>query len=340
MKKKTILAILVATTMSFALTGCSKDTDDIPAPITIDSASVSNEESSAEVSDTSAEESASKGSESEQTASNENVTESENSSAQPDTASAEAGKELYEAFKSGKEKLYIQTTPVSPEMDLSYGPTYDSQDGYTLDELTAAVKEGYEQSNDKLNVSFSYLDCGDDGIPELALEFKGLGLYNPEDDSTVVFIIKESGGKLYSYYHFETWARSSTEINEKGVISSFGSGGAAEHGGYEAFIDSTGHCKEVYYTWESGIEASDTTYSAYVTLTIDDTTSEYFCTDDESIPEDALAQFVEFRGIENADQIPTLTSEELSKQTQELIENAFSKNGVTKEMREAKILFR
>lgn len=336
MKKKTLLAVLVATTMSFALAGCSKDTSDNTTIPSIESVSISNTESSTAISDPSTEEVKS----SEESTSEAATTESESASEQTSTDTVEAGKELYEAFKSGTEKLYIQTAPISPEADLSYGPTYDSPEGYTLDELTAVVKEGYEQSNDKLDVAFSYLDCGNDGTPELALEFTGLGIYSKDDGSTLVFIIKESGGKLYSYYNFETWARSDTEINENGVISSFGSGGAAEHGGFEGFIDPTGHFKEIYYTWESGIEASDTTYSAYVTLTIGDTTREYFCTDDESIPEDALAQFVEFRGLENVDQIPTVTTEELNKQMDELIDNAFTQNGVTKEMRDAKKLFR
>ena len=336
MKKKTILAILVATTMSFALTGCSKDKENNPTPVTIESVSASESEASSENgSDTSSDASVS----SEENGSSEVASTEANkestSASEGKTSSTEAGKERYEAFKNGTEKVFIT-------MDSEYTPysvSIDPATGYTLEELTALLQEGYEMSKNPLDVDFAYIDCGNDGVPELALQFTGLGIYSPEDDSSIVFIIKENDGKLNSYFSVESWARSFTTVNKYGIISSMGSGGAAEHGGYEGYVDPTGHFKEIFATWESGIEESDTTYSAYCTLTIDGVTHQYFCTDDESIPEDALNNYIQMNSLENVDQIPTLTGDEMRKQSSELVDEAYSKLGITEEMRNGELLF-
>lgn len=331
MKKKTILAILVATTLSFALAGCSKDKKNAPAPVTIESIKATESEAPSEIlSDTSSETSvSSEENGSDEATSTEADKESTNDSEEK-TTTAEAGKERYEAFKNGTEKVFIT-------MDSEYTPysvSIDPATGYTLEELTALLQEGYEMSKNPLDVDFAYIDCGNDGIPELALQFTGLGIYSPEDDSSIVFIIKENDGKLNSYFSVENWARSYTTVNKYGIISSWGSAGAGEHGGYDGYIDSTGHFKEIFSAWESIVGC---TY--YYTLTIDGVTKLYFCSSDEWPSEETLNEYIEMYSLKNVIQIPTSTSDEISKQSSELVDEAYSKHGITEELRNGELLF-
>jgi len=111
-------------------------------------------------------------------------------------------------------------------------PLFKKGRDYTLSEVLDIVTAHYLDifTNKKIDyIDYSYIDGGKDGVKELALRFNGLDIYEPDDDSTLVYIIKYIEGKLSLCYYYETWARSDSTLNEYGYIESGGSGGASNH---------------------------------------------------------------------------------------------------------------
>jgi len=114
---------------------------------------------------------------------------------------------------------------------------------YTLSEVLEIVTAYYFKysTNSKIKyVDYSYIDCGRDGVNELALRINGLNIYNKDDDSTLVYIIKNIDGALSLCYYYETWARSDSTMNEYGYYQSGGSNGASNHSSDYGLIDKDG----------------------------------------------------------------------------------------------------
>ena len=83
---------------------------------------------------------------------------------------------------------------------------------------------------DMLNVQFSYLDCGQDGVPELAVEIRGISICAYHDDSTLFMLIKEKEGKLQCTFAGDQWDRWRATINEAGVYAGVSEGGMTTNG--------------------------------------------------------------------------------------------------------------
>lgn len=115
---------------------------------------------------------------------------------------------------------------------------------YTLSEVLDIVSAYYfkDYTNNKIKyIDYSYIDCGKDGINELVLRLNGMDIYDKDDDSALVYIIKYIDGKLSLCYHFETWARSDSTMNEYGYYQFGGSNGASNHSSDYGLIDKDGN---------------------------------------------------------------------------------------------------
>lgn len=121
---------------------------------------------------------------------------------------------------------------------------------YTLLEVLDVVTTYYSRdpSDQKIDsIDYGYIDCGKDGVNELVLRFNGMDIYDKDDDSTVVYIIKCIDGKLSLCYSYETWARCYASINVYGYYQSAGSNGASNHGSEDGVIDKDGNWHPIVY---------------------------------------------------------------------------------------------
>ena len=302
MKKKIVIAILcMAATLSLSLAGCGKE--ETENEILIQSQPIS--EASSEAS-------------------------SEGAASGTDNIGADAAKEaeaLYDAFLNGTEVAYFDRLPQNDHVG---GPELDPQKGYTLEEVKKALPEVFENSNADIAICHALIDCGNDGVKELAVQFQGLGIYSPEDDSTLVYVFKAENGKLHACLDFATWARSYTGINQYGFIDSFGSSGASEHGGYYGILDADCNYHDVYSFWESYVLMEETEqanlpgYIVYETVTIDGTEYAYYVIDGDD-DNDKYAKLVRDAGYN------VLPEEEVHA----LEIKALEKLGITEEMKNA-----
>lgn len=155
---------------------------------------------------------------------------------------------LFEKFLAGEVKADFSKADEFPEYGLFRDREINS-DGYTLPELTALMDECYTEYKDdwvyEPTLYYAYIDCGGDGVPELAVKYENLNIYSEGDNSSNVMIFGKEQDSIKLVYCFETWARSYTEISNKGLITSYGSSGAASHSGYEACIDADGEINYV-----------------------------------------------------------------------------------------------
>ena len=117
--------------------------------------------------------------------------------------------ELYELFLADEALMYSQMYSRNVEN------TIGGDVGYSLSALIEGFKDWYYGMQEPLTVEYAYIDCGNDGVEELAVRFVGMGIYEPGDDSTVVYVIKEIDGQLEYCYKYQTWARSETTLNHE-----------------------------------------------------------------------------------------------------------------------------
>lgn len=127
------------------------------------------------------------------------------------------------------------------------------QPEWTLDDIMNELTDTYlEESDHLLYVEHAYLDCGGDGVEELAVRFSGLDIYFPEDMSNLIMIITCSSGTPEVVYSCESWARSYTEPRYHGCIPSGGSTGAGDHPFSLEYLDGSGNLHTVYSGEELG----------------------------------------------------------------------------------------
>ena len=125
---------------------------------------------------------------------------------------------------------------------------------YTLAEFRDKLNEIFNSEDNYLyegevqSISYAYIDCGNDGVKELALEM--VGPFADPTESTMTFIIKELDGKPELVYAFSQWSRSETSINKYGFISGGGSNSASNHGYDEAYINADGKYMYGFYEEE------------------------------------------------------------------------------------------
>ena len=143
--------------------------------------------------------------------------------------------DIYTRFLKGEEKIYFHYYE-HPNFD---NLILDAENGYTINELLDNYANQYMLEN-RPGVSYSYLDLGNDGISEMAVRFEGMGLYASQDNSELVYILKEKEGLLELCFMYENWARSESMLNSAGFYTSGGSTSATSHIIQSGYIDAEG----------------------------------------------------------------------------------------------------
>lgn len=199
--------------------------------------------------------------------SSEAVEESMTESADTGSAEAEISEQAetgsLEAFISGEGKLsfdYYGTNVfnrnqeyISTEDEILKG-IIESGEDYTLSEFRDKLNEFFNSEENYLyegevrSIEYAYIDCGNDGVKELALKL--VGPFAEPTESTMTLIIKELEGKPELVYAFSCWSRSETTINKYGFISGSGSNSASNHGYDEAYINADGKYLYGFYEEE------------------------------------------------------------------------------------------
>lgn len=140
---------------------------------------------------------------------------------------------LYEQFLSGNEKVYMDYLDGYDEdngQTLFQFIEYDTYDGYYYPEVT--------------DISYAYIDLGNDGVPELALSVEyelEYGLFGKE------YIIKEKDQKLQLYHIFwQTHTDGQRIGNEYGLIIDYANYGDSTWMETRSFIDKDGNYQFIY----------------------------------------------------------------------------------------------
>lgn len=150
----------------------------------------------------------------------------------------------YRRFLAGKETVQMR------EGVWYYG---DAQAEWSVYDIQAELANSYLSGTDRLPyIQYTYLDCGGDGVEELAIRFVGLDIYAQDDDSDCTMIITCSGDLLEVVYTCESWARSYTSPLYHGCIPSSGSAGAGDHPFDMEYLDADGNLHTVYDAEELG----------------------------------------------------------------------------------------
>lgn len=159
---------------------------------------------------------------------------------------------LYEDFINGTEPIYFDFANVDGSW---YGdvcePLFDKNTPYTLDEVFDAVlKYENEYDNDVIigGVSYSYIDCGLDGVPELALLYEKINLYSESIEDQQAFIIKAIDDKLQVCFAENFGYRAFLTIKYNGCMTYSGSAGAAYYVNVYRYVDKDGKTEFIYDT--------------------------------------------------------------------------------------------
>lgn len=154
---------------------------------------------------------------------------------------------LYEAFLAGKAKLYTDKFELKRNDNGVIVPYVEADDGLTINEFFTYVVGKVNRLYDSApmtGLKYTYIDCGEDGTPELALkaEFDFSGVPPIRE-----YVIKEFDGKLQLTYEDSSYYRTFTEIaNQYGKIEGYGSYGAVSHGEDCGYLDADGRYNLCY----------------------------------------------------------------------------------------------
>ena len=111
----------------------------------------------------------------------------------------------------------------------AYGLMFEQE--YSYEEFKAAINEALaddfnETGMEIQNVSYGFIDCGNDGVSEMAIAVSANNKYgyNP---MTEYYILCKMNGYLMIVDSYESYYRSMGSLNKYGVYNVIGSGGAA-----------------------------------------------------------------------------------------------------------------
>jgi len=163
--------------------------------------------------------------------------------------SATAYKQKYQNFLNSEEKLYFDFYIGSDNAKMQYWQYGDLKDAITADSaltfkefiqvFCTTMTEIYGRKIRPDAISYAYLDCGNDGYPELAL------LLSDEEgtymDYQYIPVIQLKGDKLELISLFSWGYRSDITLNVNGYYHSSGSSGAASWGEDYYFLDADGN---------------------------------------------------------------------------------------------------
>ena len=153
---------------------------------------------------------------------------------------------LYEAYITGDAKLVFHAeNDLGQYMCLS--EVLNDGESYTCKELEAKAVtiDNYSTMKVDGDPEYTYIDCGEDGIPEL-LETLSISPTTGGETFILSMIIKEIDGELHLCYARDSWSRCYAAIAENGTVVVDGSGGAFTHYVEEEFVDADGQYHYYY----------------------------------------------------------------------------------------------
>lgn len=155
-----------------------------------------------------------------------------------DTAKAETTLEdPYDALLAGEGTLSFQYYMDNVFVDAEYLSYEDEVLVNVPTDKDYTLKELWDVLPDVESMGYAFMDCGADGNKELAIRACGNFV---EPGSYMTFVVKDIDDRLQVIYAFAEWSRSGTDLNEFGVLSGYGSGGASVHGWDKSFINADG----------------------------------------------------------------------------------------------------
>lgn len=133
---------------------------------------------------------------------------------------------------------------------------------YSMSEMTLGICNGiqdfyYTGIVAPSEIRYAYLDCGNDSVPELIIEYVGIG----EDSvgSNVITVIKLIDDKLQCIFQGSYAYRGFAEVNEYGVYTYSGANGAASYNTEYSYINADGETLFLY-----GVNYDASAYSLYI----------------------------------------------------------------------------
>lgn len=138
---------------------------------------------------------------------------------------------------------------------------YTTVDGKTLTGLLPELGADQTWDGYLTKIEYAYLDLGADGVQELLVNFVGMDIYNPGDDSEYACVLRYDGSGLNLCYEYECSARSDTSVSCYGVVSWEGSGGAATNYKDQVVLDADGKALPIFsVTEEYAVSAYDSPF--------------------------------------------------------------------------------
>lgn len=165
--------------------------------------------------------------------------------------------QIYRDFLTGKSELSLAFYCDNVFDEENYG-TYDFGD---IRDKSISFMEFIDEFEKKANVeigtiAYAYIDCGDDGKKELALDLKAKSGSGPFANDYAV--IKDIDGELQLIYTLdgECGANGWNDLNEYGYIGTYGQGISTSRYHEAALIDADGNYKYGYfdYSGDSGMD--------------------------------------------------------------------------------------
>lgn len=148
---------------------------------------------------------------------------------------------VYDRFLRGEETLRVRD-------GAWYGG--DRHTDWTFQDILTEIQNDVLEYNSDYNgvskIEYAFIDCGGDGAEEMQIRFVGLDIYGPGDDSDQTIVISCKDGQLELIYSYVSWARSFTEVDYYGCISSAGSNGAGDNLFGMGYLDGNGDVQTVY----------------------------------------------------------------------------------------------
>ncbi len=171
--------------------------------------------------------------------------------------------DLYDDFLKGN-----TSACVSNDVTGTFEGYMDANNRVAMQDILEMLKAeylDYSGSDEKLSsIQYSVIDCGKDGVPDLALRFVGLDYYCDDDDSNMTFAIRYEDGELSVCYAGFHYARGILELYHYGLAEYLGSGGAGALYDSYSLIGEDGRCEEVYSASHNyGMWAGEIDYDAY-----------------------------------------------------------------------------
>lgn len=152
--------------------------------------------------------------------------------------------EAYQAFLNGECGIVLSDSYAD---EIEYmAPHFAEGEAYYLCDILDSLNneawhgnrtDDYEHryTNFGTDISYAYMDCGNDGRKELAVQIvKHVGVERFE----TTYVIQYKEKQLYLCYGIDAWPRKSVILNQYGYIWAGGSNGAANHSGVEEILDS------------------------------------------------------------------------------------------------------